>query len=78
MHVLIEYFFIIFLIVLYLKMMYLDRVVFIKRTGQGQFPTMATWTNEDIKRRIEAEYRSKDFGRGVEPPLNVGQRTKAK
>ena len=53
-------------------MLYLERVVLIDRTVQRQFPTMSTWTNEGIKRRIEAEYRSKDFGRGVvEPSLDV-------
>ena len=65
-----------FFLFLYLQMLYLDRVVFIERIMQRQFSTMSTWTNEDIKRRIEAEYRCKGFGRGVvEPPLDVAQRT---
>ena len=59
-------------------MLYLDRVVFIKGTVQRQFPTMLTWTNEDIKRRIEAEYRSKGFGRDVvEPSLDVALQIEA-
>jgi len=33
---------------------------------------ISTWTNEDIKRRIEDEYRSNGFGRDVvEPPLHL-------
>ena len=59
-------------------MMHLDRVVFIKRTVQRQFSSISTWTNEDIKGRIEAKYRSKGFGRGVVgPPIYVAQGTEA-
>ena len=39
---------------------------------------MSTWTNEDFKRRIEAEYRSKGLGRGVvKSPLDIAQRIEA-
>ena len=59
-------------------MLYLDRIVFIDRTMHRQFLIMSTWTNEDIKRQIEAKYRSRGFGRGVvEPPLDVAKRTEA-
>jgi len=59
-------------------MLYLDRVVFIKRIVNRQFSMVSTWTKEDIKRRIEDEYMSNGFGRGVmEPPLHVEQPTKA-
>ena len=55
-------------------MLYLDKVVFIKWTLNKQFPMMSTWTNEDIKRRIEDEYMSNGFGKGdVEPPPHVAQ-----
>ena len=74
MHILIEF----FLLFLYLWILYLDKVVFIERTVQGQFPMMSTWTNDDIKRRIETKYRSKGFGRGVvEPVLDVAWQTEA-
>jgi len=53
-------------------MLYLDRVVFIKRRVKRQFPTMSAWTNEHIEKRIEDEDRSHGFGRGtVEPCLHV-------
>jgi len=63
---------------MYLRMMYLDRVVFIERIVQRQFLMTSTWTNEDVKRRVEAKYKSKGFHRGVvEPPLDVAQRIEA-
>jgi len=53
-------------------MLYLDRVVFIERTVERQFPAMPTWTNANIKSRIEAKYRGKGIGRGaVKHPLDV-------
>ena len=53
-------------------MFYLDKVLFMKRTVSREFPTMSTWTNEDIKKRVENEVRSYGFRRGVvEPCLNV-------
>jgi len=53
-------------------MLDLDRVVFIKRMVKREFPTMSTWTSEDINKRIEDEDWSHGFRRGtVEPCLNV-------
>ena len=53
-------------------MLYLDRVVFIKRTVKRELLTMSMWTNKHIKKRIEDEDRSHGFERGiVVPRLNV-------
>ena len=53
-------------------MLYLDKVVFMKRRVKRQFPIMSTWTNDQIKKRIEDEDQSHGFRRGtVEPCLNV-------
>ena len=46
-------------------MLYLDGVVFVKKTLKREFPTMFTWTNEEIKKRIEDEDQSYDFKRRV-------------
>jgi len=47
-------------------MPYLDRVVFIKRTTKREFPTMSTWTDKDIKKKIRT--RAMVLG---EAPLNL-------
>jgi len=53
-------------------MLYLDKVVFMKRRVKRQFPIMSTWTNKHIKKRIEDQEWSPGFGRGtVKPRLNV-------
>ena len=46
-------------------MLYLDRVVFIKRTVKREFSMMSTWTNKNIKKRVEDEDQSRGFGRGT-------------
>jgi len=37
-----------FLIALYFQMLYLDKVVFVKRIIKGEFPTRSTGTDEAI------------------------------
>ena len=60
-------------------MLYLNRVVFVKRIVNRQFRMMSTRTTEGIKRRIEDEYNNNGFRRGVvEPPVHVAQPAEAK
>jgi len=59
-------------------MLFLDRVVFLKRTVKREIPTTSTWTNEDAEKRIEGEYQRDGFKRVVvESPLDVPQPTQA-
>ena len=53
-------------------MLYLDIIIFIKRTLKREFHMMSTWTNEDIKKMVEDEDHSHGCGRGTsELCLNV-------
>ena len=53
-------------------MLYLERVVFMKRTMKREFPKMSTLTNEHVNKRIEDEDWSHAFRRGTSKPrLNV-------
>ena len=60
-------------------MLYLNRVLLIRRTVEWQFPTIKGWTIEKLRERVKEERKadqvgakevSKGFGKGkVGPPI---------